>query len=194
MPHDSIVSFYTAYNRPSEQRGHGDISRWISRGAQTLWRLQYAGQLRPDCRRHGRCGHHREKSGRNAPRITRSTALKRRWQNRADRCAYQHREQTIAVLISVESTRSINQKTTPKGRGFLFGRKWTACVHYPGESSRLKLSYGMKSYPRPSSSLYSIFPIMILRFLGPSNILRLIRRLISGMISSSSTTKIIAIS
>ena len=31
-----------------------------------------------------RCGHHRQKSGRNALRITRSTATKYRWQNRAD--------------------------------------------------------------------------------------------------------------
>ena len=50
--------------------------------------------------------------------ITRSTAIKCRWQNRIDLCAYQHGEQTIAVLIPVENTRIINQKTTPKGRGF----------------------------------------------------------------------------
>ena len=49
-----------------------------------------------------RCGHHRQKSGRNEPRITRSTAVKCRWQNRIDRCTYQYGEQTIAVLVGME--------------------------------------------------------------------------------------------
>ena len=55
----------------------------------------------------GAVGTHRQKSGRNAPRITRSTAIKCRWQNRVDRCAYQYGEQTIAVLNPVENTRCI---------------------------------------------------------------------------------------
>ena len=65
---------HSHYNRNPEQRGHGDIPRRISGSPRTLRRLQHAGQLRSNSRRHGRCGHHRQKSGRNAPRTTRSPA------------------------------------------------------------------------------------------------------------------------
>ena len=45
-----------------------------------------------------------KKTGEMRPALTRSTATKCRWQNRADRCAYQRGEQTIAILITVENS------------------------------------------------------------------------------------------